>query len=195
MALNEVVIERGISPFLTNLECFCDGAFVTHVQVRQMMAHTVPNGGLCSMQWGCHLSCNGRRPTLSVTCVLPASLFCCQTEAAVTQVRIILVHKGVPECWAPSNVQVGTRPVDSPCLLASCLQGDGLIIGTPTGSTAYSLAAGGSMVHPQVPCILFTPICPHSLSFRPLMFPDYCQLCIQVRWLLCMQALSSAFTG
>eukprot|EP00878_Enallax_costatus_P043952 GHUV01052075.1.p2 GENE.GHUV01052075.1~~GHUV01052075.1.p2 ORF type:complete len:106 (+),score=19.65 GHUV01052075.1:347-664(+) len=36
------------------------------------------------------------------------------------------------------------------------------------------------MVHPQVPCILFTPICPHSLSFRPLMFPDYCQLCIQV---------------
>lgn len=90
VSLNEVVIERGISPFLTNLECFCDGGFVTHVQ------------------------------------------------------------------------------------------GDGLIIGTPTGSTAYSLAAGGSMVHPQVPCILFTPICPHSLSFRPLMFPDYCQLCIQV---------------
>ncbi|KAF8058897.1 NAD kinase 3 [Scenedesmus sp. PABB004] len=90
VALNEVVLERGLSPFLTNLECFCDGAFVTHVQ------------------------------------------------------------------------------------------GDGLILGTPTGSTAYSLAAGGSMVHPQVPCILFTPICPHSLSFRPLMFPDYCQLCIQV---------------
>jgi NAD kinase len=66
-------------------------------------------------------------------------------------------------------------------LLLLLRQGDGLIIGTPTGSTAYSLAAGGSMVHPQVPCILFTPICPHSLSFRPLMFPDYCQLCIQVR--------------
>jgi NAD+ kinase len=33
VSLNEVVIERGISPFLTNLECFCDGAFVTHVQV------------------------------------------------------------------------------------------------------------------------------------------------------------------
>ena len=60
-------------------------------------------------------------------------------------------------------------------------QGDGLIVATPTGSTAYNLAAGGSMVHPQVPGILFTPICPHSLSFRPLIFPDYVQLCVQVR--------------
>ena len=42
---------------------------------------------------------------------------------------------------------------------------------TPTGSTAYSLAAGASMVHPSVPCMIITPICPHSLSFRPIVVP------------------------
>jgi NAD+ kinase len=81
------------------------------------------------------------------------------------------------------------HPTPAACLLHVCrdahtpaarLQGDGLIVATPTGSTAYSLAAGGSMVHPQVPGMLFTPICPHSLSFRPLIFPDHVQLVVQV---------------
>jgi NAD+ kinase len=49
---------------------------------------------------------------------------------------------------------------------AGQVQADGVMLATPTGSTAYSVAAGGSMVHPNVPAILFTPICPHSLSFR-----------------------------
>ena len=52
---------------------------------------------------------------------------------------------------------------------------------TPTGSTAYNLAAGGSMVHPEVPCVLFCPICPHSLTSRPLVFPEHIQLRIEVQ--------------
>uniref|UniRef100_A0AAV1UNL2 NAD(+) kinase n=1 Tax=Peronospora matthiolae TaxID=2874970 RepID=A0AAV1UNL2_9STRA len=56
---------------------------------------------------------------------------------------------------------------------------DGIIIATPTGSTAYSLSAGGSMAHPSVPSMLFTPICPHTLSFRPLIFHDSATLKIE----------------
>lgn len=57
---------------------------------------------------------------------------------------------------------------------------DGILFSTPTGSTAYSLSAGGSITHPLVPCILLTPICPRSLSFRPLILPQTSHIMIKL---------------
>lgn len=64
-----------------------------------------------------------------------------------------------------------------------CHTFSGLIISTPTGSTAYAVSAGASMVHPSVPAIILCPICPHSLSFRPVIVPAGVE--IKVFWIYC----------
>lgn len=73
----------------------------------------------------------------------------------------IFITAGPPFRTVELRILVDGQP------LAGCVS-DGLIISTPTGSTAYNLSAGGPIVSPRLEAVVITPICPHSLSFRPI---------------------------
>ena len=59
--------------------------------------------------------------------------------------------------------------------------GDGVIISTPTGSTAYSLSAGGPIVAPSCHCLVLTPLSPHNLTLRPVVVPDSSTITLTIR--------------
>ncbi|TPX23653.1 NADH kinase pos5 [Coccidioides immitis] len=86
-------------------------------------------------------------------------------DAGVYAMNEVVIHRGKQPHLAIVEVYVGGR------FLTEAVA-DGMIISTPTGSTAYSLSSGGSIIHPLVPSLLLTPICPRSLSFRPLVIPS-----------------------
>lgn len=71
-----------------------------------------------------------------------------------------------------SHSQLISTAVYSERFLVSQMKADGIIISTPTGSTAYNLAAGGPIMHPETKAFVVTPVSPHSLTSRPLIFPD-----------------------
>lgn len=81
----------------------------------------------------------------------------------------VVIHRGIYS---------GVCMIDIYCddFFVTTVIGDGVIVATPTGSTAYAAATGASIVAPSVPCSIITPICPHSLSFRPIMVPLNCIL-------------------
>ena len=85
----------------------------------------------------------------------------------------IVIEKGV----LARMVQVKTWISDA--RVSSCF-GNGLIVATPTGSTGYSLSAGGPVLHPSVEALIITPICPHSLSLRPMVIPEDQSITVQV---------------
>ncbi|KAI5276098.1 ATP-NAD kinase [Aureobasidium subglaciale] len=90
---------------------------------------------------------------------------CENNDCDVFAMNEVLLHRGRTPHLSIINIYVGGR------FLTEAVA-DGLLISTPTGSTAYSLSSGGSIVHPLVSSLLLTPICPRSLSFRPLVLPS-----------------------
>lgn len=64
--------------------------------------------------------------------------------------------------------------------LVGQVKADALIVASPTGSTAYNLAAGGPILHPEVRAVVVTPVCPHALTSRPLIFPDDQELAFKI---------------
>ena len=77
----------------------------------------------------------------------------------------LVVSRGSTSRLIDLDVAVDGEPL-------SCYRCDGLILSSPTGSTAYSLAAGGALIHPTAQVMSLTPICPHTLSNRSLILPN-----------------------
>ncbi|XP_007902133.2 NAD kinase [Callorhinchus milii] len=99
-----------------------------------------------------------------------------ESGKTILQVHVlneVVVDRGPSSYLSNVDLYLNGRHITS-------VQGDGVIVSTPTGSTAYAAAAGASMMHPNVPAIMITPICPHSLSFRPIVVPAGMELKIML---------------
>lgn len=85
----------------------------------------------------------------------------------------IVINKGALARMIQCVIWVDDKEINIP-------RADGLIISTPTGSTAYSLSAGGPIIQPYIPAIIIAPICPHTLSFRPMVISSESRIKIQL---------------
>lgn len=114
-------------------------------------------------------SCGPRRARVLLRHRLQVSLHAADRQRSLLEpstfaMNEVLLHRGRTPHLAVLSISIGGH------FLTDAIA-DGVIISTPTGSTAYSLSSGGAIVHPAVPALLLTPVCPRSLSFRPLVLP------------------------
>ncbi len=99
------------------------------------------------------------------------------------------VFEGGERIYKALNDVVIARPYSKLCdfeisassRVVSNMRADGLVFSTPTGSTAYSLSAGGPIIEPDMECIEFAPICPHSLFSRPIIFSPRKTICVKIK--------------
>jgi NAD+ kinase len=85
----------------------------------------------------------------------------------------VVINKGALARMIQCAIRIDGKEIASP-------RSDGLIVATPTGSTAYSLSAGGPIIHPGIPAIVIAPICPHTLTFRPMVVASRSLIQVQV---------------
>jgi NAD+ kinase len=120
---------------------------------------------------------DGVQPMISERALLEVTLR--RKEKVVFQGPVVndaVISKGAIARIIGLQIAVNSRWVHN-------VRADGIIVSTPTGSTAYSLAAGGPILEPSLPALIMTPICPHSLTQRPLVIPDHAeiQICLNHR--------------
>jgi NAD+ kinase len=120
---------------------------------------------------------NGVQPSISERALLEVTLR--RKDKIVFQGPVVndaVISKGAIARIIGLQIAVNARWVHN-------VRADGIIVSTPTGSTAYSLAAGGPILEPTLPALIMTPICPHSLTQRPLVIPDHSeiQICLNHR--------------
>jgi NAD+ kinase len=85
----------------------------------------------------------------------------------------IVINKGALARMISCEIWINQKEIAAPRL-------DGIIISTPTGSTAYSLSTGGPIVQPHIPAMIISPICPHTLTFRPMVVSSESKVTIKV---------------
>jgi NAD+ kinase len=86
----------------------------------------------------------------------------------------VVVAKGAHPRTLEIDIEIDGQP-------ALAVQGDGLVLATPTGSTAYALAAGGPIVHPGIDALILTPVCAHALTQRPVVIPSHIEVAVKLR--------------